>query len=161
MSQKPDPSRRQTGRQQGGPRSAARLAVVQAFYQLLMAEEQNVEKISKEYVDHRLGAEIEGDQYVKADIDLFKDVLTGAWTRREEWTNLVKDHLSSGWTIERIDKILLAALCAGTYELAARVDVPTAVIINEYVDVTHGFYENAEASFVNSVLDKIAKKLRT
>lgn len=161
MAQQQDTSRREGSRRQGGPRSAARLAVVQAFYQLLMADEPDVEQVSKEYIDHRLGAEIEGDQYVKADSDLFKDVLTGAWSRKEEWTGLIENHLSAGWTLDRIDKILIATLCAGSYELAARIDVPTAVIINEYVDVTHGFYDSAEASFVNSVLDKIAKKLRT
>ncbi len=146
---------------QGGPRSAARLAVVQAFYQLLMADDKDVAKVAAEYIEHRLGAEIEGDQYVEADAGLFDDVLKGAWSRQEEWNALIADHLSSGWTLERIDKILLAVLNAGCYELAARVDVPTAVIINEYVDVTHGFYENSEASFVNSILDKIAKKLRS
>ncbi len=145
---------------QGGPRSAARLAAVQAFYQLLMEDEPNSAKVSTEYVDHRLGAEIEGDQYVDADVDLFKDILDGAWKRRDEWQELIKKHLSQGWTMERIDKILIAVLSAGCYELASRVDVPTAVVINEYVDVTHGFYERAEASFVNSVLDKLAKELR-
>lgn len=146
---------------QGGPRSAARLAVVQAFYQLSMAEEPNSAKTAQEYVDHRLGAEIEGDQYVAADADLFKDILTGAWDRRDEWNKLIEAHLSQGWTLDRIDKILMAALSAGSYELSARIDVPTAVVINEYVDVVHGFYENAEAAFVNSVLDKIAKQVRS
>ena len=146
---------------QGGPRSAARLAVVQAFYQLLMADEPNCDKVADEYMEYRLGAELEGDQYVDADADMFKDILTGAWSRREEWSALIEGHLSAGWTLERIDKILMAALSAGAYELSARVDVPTAVIINEYVDVTHGFYERAEAAFVNSVLDKIAKQVRT
>ena len=144
----------------GGPRSAARLAAVQGFYQLMMAEEPDAAKVAQEYIDHRLGAEIEGDQYVNADADLFKDVLIGAWQRRDEWQERIGAHLSQGWTLERIDKILLAALCAGAYELAARIDVPTAVIINEYVDVTHGFYDRAEASFVNGVLDRLAKDLR-
>lgn len=146
---------------QGGPRSAARLAAVQAFYQLLMADEPDAGKVATEYVDHRLGAEIEGDQYVDADAELFGDILQGAWNRREEWAGLIKGHLSQGWTMERIDKILIAVLSAGCYELAARVDVPTAVIINEYVDVTHGFYDRAEASFVNGILDKLAKELRS
>lgn len=145
---------------QGGPRSAARLAAVQAFYQLTMADEPNADKVAKEYIEHRLGAEIEGEKYVDADADLFQDVLMGAWNRREEWEERIKSHLSQGWTLERLDKILLAALCAGAYELAARIDVPTAVIINEYVDVTHGFYDRAEASFINGVLDRLAKELR-
>lgn len=145
---------------QGGPRSAARLAAVQAFYQLLMAGEPNVGKVVTEYIEHRLGAEIEGDQYVDADAAMFEDILEGAWNRREEWQTIIAGHLNKDWTLERIDKILIAVLSAGCYELAARVDVPTAVIINEYVDVTHGFYDRAEASFVNGVLDKLAKELR-
>lgn len=145
---------------QGGPRSAARLAAVQAFYQLLMAEEPNVDKVVTEYIQHRLGAEIEGDQYVAADAAMFEDILEGAWNRREEWQSKIAAHLNKDWTMERIDKILIAVLSAGSYELAARIDVPTAVIINEYVDVTHGFYERAEASFVNGVLDRLAKELR-
>lgn len=145
---------------QGGPRSAARLAAVQAFYQLLMADAPDVDRVVREYIEHRLGAEIEGDQYVEADAALFEDILLGAWNRREEWREKITGHLNKDWTMGRIDRILIAVLSSGCYELAARVDVPTAVIINEYVDVTHGFYERAEASFVNSVLDKLAKELR-
>jgi N utilization substance protein B len=145
---------------QGGPRSAARLAAVQAFYQLSMAEEPNLDVVTKEYITHRLGAELEGEQYVEADVKLFTDVLEGAWSRREEWREPISKYLSKEWTYERLDKILLAVLSSGCYELAARVDVPTAVIINEYVDVTHGFYDRAEASFVNSVLDKLAADMR-
>lgn len=145
---------------QGGPRSAARLAAVQAFYQLLMAEEPDVDKVVREYIEHRLGAEIEGDQYVDADAALFEDILLGAWNRKEEWRDKITVHLNKDWSMERIDKILIAVLSAGCYELAARIDVPTAVIINEYVDVTHGFYDRSEASFVNGVLDKLAKDIR-
>jgi len=145
---------------QGGPRSASRLAAVQAFYQLLMAEQPNVDKVVAEYIEHRLGAEIEGDQYVNADPAMFEDIIEGAWNRREEWKTIISAHLNKDWTMDRIDKILIAVLSSGCYELAARIDVPTAVIINEYVDVTHGFYERSEASFVNGVLDRIAKELR-
>lgn len=146
----------------GGPRSAARLAAAQAFYQLLMTPEPNVDAVAAEYIEHRLGAELEeGAQFVEADADMFKDILIGAWNRREEWATHVGANLSEKWTFERLDKLLVGILSAGCYELAARVDVPTAVIINEYVDVTHGFYEKSEASFVNSVLDKVSKAIRS
>lgn len=151
-----------TGNKPGGPRSAARLAAAQAFYQLLMTDEPKVDLVTAEYIEHRLGAELEdGAQFVKADVDLFTDILAGAWNRREEWAEHIGANLSAKWTFERLDKLLVGILSAGSYELAARVDVPTAVIINEYVDVTHGFYEQNEASFVNSVLDKIAKSVRS
>jgi len=153
-------TRNRKEQKQGGPRSAARLAAVQAFYQLLMAEEPDVDKVVREYIEHRLGAEIEGDQYVDADAALFEDILLGAWNRKDEWRDKITVHLNKDWSMERIDKILIAVLSAGCYELAARIDVPTAVIINEYVDVTHGFYDRSEASFINGVLDKLAKDLR-
>lgn len=144
----------------GGPRSAARLAAVQALYQLELSEEPQAPATVKEFVEHRLGAEIEGDQFVDADSNLFSDVVTGGWDRREEWDNLVTPCLSKDWSLERLEPIVRAIFRAGSYELTARVDVPTAVVINEYLDVAHAFYERTEASFVNGVLDKLAKNIR-
>ncbi|NVJ69262.1 MAG: transcription antitermination factor NusB [Alphaproteobacteria bacterium] len=145
----------------GGPRSAARLAAVQALYQLAMSDEPKAKLVVEEYVKHRLGAEIEGDQYVDADKDLFGDVVLGAWERRSEIDETLTGCLSSDWPLERLETLIHAIFRAGGYELTARPDVPTAVIINEYVDVAHGFYERTEASFVNGVLDKFAKAVRS
>ncbi|TNE60651.1 MAG: transcription antitermination factor NusB [Alphaproteobacteria bacterium] len=144
----------------GGPRSAARLAAVQALYQLEMSDEPKPKVVIQEYIRHRLGAEIEGDQYVDADQDLFADIAEGGWGRREEWDAAISPCLSSDWPLERLENIIRAIFRAGAYELAVRPDVPTAVIINEYVDVAHAFYEKSEAAFVNGVLDKLAKSLR-
>lgn len=145
---------------QGGPRSAARLAAVQALYQLEMSEDPKPKMVIEEYINHRLGQEIEGNQYVDADAKLFADVAEGAWERRQETEEALTPALSSDWPLERLESIIRAILRAGVYELKARPDVPTAVIINEYVDVAHGFYERTEASFVNGVLDRVAKAVR-
>lgn len=145
----------------GGPRSAARLAAVQALYQLGMSDDPKPKLVIEEYVKHRLGAEIEGEQYVDADANLFGDVTEGAWERRVEIDAQLTSCLSNDWPLERLETIIHAILRAGGYELIARPDVPTAVIINEYVDVAHGFYERTEASFVNGVLDRFAKAARS
>lgn len=145
----------------GSPRSAARLAAVQALYQLATSESDKADLVATEFVAYRLGAEVEGDQFVDADEALFNDLLKGSWDRREELDNLIKPFLSANWALDRIEPILHAIFRAGSYELVARPDVPTAVIINEYVDVAHAFYERTEASFVNGVLDKIAKSVRS
>ncbi|MBV1901233.1 MAG: transcription antitermination factor NusB [Kordiimonadaceae bacterium] len=145
---------------QGGPRSAARLAAVQALYQLEQSDEPTVKTTIDEYVAHRLGAEIEGDLYVEADAALFADVVEGGWERSDEWDALVTPCLSKGWSLGRLEAIIRAIFRAGAYELSARPDVPTAVIINEYLDVAHAFYDRTEASFVNGVLDKLAKSIR-
>ncbi len=145
----------------GGPRSAARLGAVQALYQLDMAEKPAVKMIIEEYSNHRLGKEIEGDQYSDADIVLFSDIVDGAFSRLEEIDTNIKKFLTPDWPIDRIEKLLRAILRAGCYEIIARPDVPTPVIINEYVDVAHAFYDRIETSFVNGILDKLAKELRS
>jgi len=146
---------------QGGPRSASRLAAVQALYQLELSDEPKTELTVQEFIEHRLGAEVEGDQFVDADSDLFADIVKGGWDRSEEWDRLVTECLTKDWTLERLEPVVRAIFRAGAYELSARVDVPTAVVINEYLDVAHAFYERTEASFVNGVLDKLAKNIRS
>lgn len=140
-------------------RSAARLAAVQALYQLEM-EATELARLLDEFHRHRLGAEIEGDQYVDAEVTFFDDTVRGVAARREEIDGLLAARLADGWKLERLDKTMLQVLRAGTWELMARADVPTATTISEYVDVAHAFFEAREAKFVNGVLDGVAKDVR-
>ncbi len=144
----------------GGPRSASRLAAVQALYQLAASEEPRVKEAIEEFQKYRLGAEVDGDQFVDADEALFADITEGGWQRREEWDALISPCLTKDWALDRIEPLVHAIFRAGSYELVARPDVPTAVIINEYLDVAHAFYDRSEASFVNGVLDKLARTTR-
>ena len=140
-------------------RSAARLAAVQALYQLDM-EATPLAKLLDEFHQHRLGAEIEGDQYAEAETAFFDDVVQGVSARKDEIDTLLASKLASGWKIERLDKTMLQVLRAGAFELIARADVPTASVITEYVDVAHAFFEPREAKFVNGLLDAVAKVVR-
>jgi N utilization substance protein B len=140
-------------------RSAARLAAVQALYQQEM-EGTPVQRLLKEFHDHRLGATIEDEQYHDAERDFFDDIVTGADARRDEIDALISGRLAEGWSLERLDRAMRAILRAGTYELIARADVPVASVISEYVDVAHAFYDKRESGFVNGLLDAIAKERR-
>ena len=140
-------------------RAAARLAAVQALYQFEM-EGTRLEQLLDEFHRHRLGAEIEEDQYIAADVVFFDDLVKGAIARRDEIDGLVAGKLASGWKIERLDRTMLQILRAGAYELLARADVPTNTAINEYLDVAHAFFDEKEAKFVNGVLDAVAKAVR-
>lgn len=140
-------------------RSAARLAAVQALYQLEM-EGTVLERLLDEFHQHRLGAEIEGDQYADAEVTFFDDVVKGTAARRDEIDELISSKLAEGWKLERLDKTMLQVLRAGAWELLARADVPTPTVITEYVDVAHAFFESREAKFVNGVLDSVAKVVR-
>lgn len=140
-------------------RSAARLAAVQALYQIEM-ESTAMAMLLDEFHQHRLGAEIEGDQYAQAEVAFFDDVVRGATARRDEIDELLSERLAEGWKIERLDRTLLQILRAGAWELLARADVPTGSVISEYVDVAHAFFDSREAKFVNGVLDALAKVVR-
>ena len=148
-----------TTSQGGRARSAARLAAVQALYQIQM-ENPPLALLLDEFHRHRLGAEIEGDQYAPAEIAFFDDVVKGVHARHEEIDALLSARLAEGWTLQRLDKTMLQILRAGTYELLARPDVPTGSAISEYVDVAHAFFEKREAKFVNGLLDAVAKDVR-
>jgi N utilization substance protein B len=140
-------------------RSAARLAAVQALYQLEM-EQTPLAVLLHEFHQHRLGATIEDVTYHPAEEDFFDDVVKGVDARREEIDALIAGRLAQGWSLERLDKPMKQILRAGSYELLARADVAVASVISEYVDVAHAFYDKREAGFVNGLLDAIAKTAR-
>ena len=140
-------------------RSAARLAAVQALYQQEM-EGTPLRILLHEFHHHRLGATIEEAEYADAEVDFFDDVVTGVDARREELDALISSKLAQNWSLDRLDKPMRQILRAGAYELAARIDVPTGSVISEYVDVAHAFYDKREASFVNGLLDAVAKEVR-
>ncbi|TSB04847.1 transcription antitermination factor NusB [Sphingorhabdus contaminans] len=140
-------------------RSAARLAAVQALYQMDM-EKVGLARLLDEFHAHRLGAEIEDAQYADAEVDFFDDVVAGVDARREEIDALIESKLGEMWKMGRLDKTMLQILRCGTYEIIARADVPTGAVIDEYMDVAHAFFDKKDAKFVNGLLDAVAKDVR-
>jgi N utilization substance protein B len=141
-------------------RSAARLAAVQALYQREM-EGTAIPTLLHEFHHHRLGATIEGVEYEDAEVDFFDDVVAGVGAREAELDELIAGKLAKDWSLTRLDRPMRQILRAGTYELVARIDVPTGSIISEYVDVAKAFYDKREAAFVNGLLDAVAKEVRS
>jgi transcription antitermination protein NusB len=140
-------------------RSAARLAAVQALYQMDM-EKIGLARLLDEFHAHRLGEAIEDARIAKAEQSFFDDVVSGVHARREEIDTLIAANLGEQWKIGRLDKTMLQILRAGTYELLARADIPTASVIDEYLDVAHAFFDAKDAKFVNGLLDAVAKDKR-
>lgn len=145
----------------GAPtRSAARLAAVQALYQMETSG-QGVEETIREFIEFRLGGEIDGEQMHKADAVFFADILRGTVEAQRNLDPYLERHLAQGWKLSRIDATVRAILRAGLYELIRRPDVPYKVIINEYLDVAHAFFDDEEPKFINGVLDAAAKAARS
>jgi transcription antitermination protein NusB len=146
---------------QGGSRkrSVARLVAVQALYQIdLVGAEPDA--VVAEFIEHRLGREIDGERYGEADRALFADLVAGVSDRRVDIDRAIAAALPADWPLERLETILRAILRAGAYELLARGDVPPRVTITEYLDIAHAFFSGKEPGMVNGVLDQLARTLR-
>jgi len=140
-------------------RGAARLAAVQALYQMDIGG-AGINDIFAEFESHWLGGEVEGDKYLPAEAAFFRDVVSGVVRDQARLDPLIDDALSKGWPLKRIDAILRAVLRAGAYELEHRKDVPGRVVVSEYVDVAQAFVEPDETGMVNAVLDQIGRQFR-
>ena len=147
------------GDKKANRRGAARLAAVQALYQMDIAG-AGLNDIFAEFESHWLGNEVEGEKYLPAEAAFFRDVVSGVVRDQAKLDPLIDDALSKGWPLKRIDAILRAVLRAGSYELEHRKDIPGRVVVSEYVDVAHAFVEKDETGMVNAVLDQIARQFR-
>jgi N utilization substance protein B len=147
------------GQSGSGERSAARLAAVQALYQMSISG-VSANTVIGEFVEHRFGREIDGLVYEGADRGFFEDLVRGVTVREAEITSQIQAVLENR-DLDRLEKILAAVLRAGAYELLTRIDVPGRVVISEYVDVAHAFFDGPQPGFVNGVLDKLARHVRS
>jgi N utilization substance protein B len=136
-------------------RSVARLAAVQALYQMEVSGTGS-EAVVREFVDHRFDGDMEGERLAPADEAYFADIVRGAVRDQTAIDHAIVRRLAQGWRLERIDATLRAILRAGAFELMDRSDAPTEVVIDEYVEIAKSFFEGPEPGFVNAALDGIA-----
>jgi N utilization substance protein B len=141
-------------------RGAARLAAVQALYQMDIGGSGVLEVVA-EYEAHRLGQELDGDTYLKADAAWFRSIVSGVVRDQTKIDPMIRASLQDDWALSRLDSTVRAILRAGTFELTERKDVPVPVIVTEYVEIARAFFEDDEPKLVNAVLDRIAKQVRS
>jgi N utilization substance protein B len=141
-------------------RSVARLAAVQALYQMELGG-VGVEAVVREFSDHRFGADLEGEPLADADEAFFAELVRGVVADQQTIDRAVVKRLAAGWKLDRLDATVRAILRAGAYELARRPDVPAEVVIDEYVELAKAFFDPTEAGFVNAALDAIAGDVRS
>lgn len=147
-------------RASGRRRSVARLAAVQALYQLEADREADPRSVVGEFIRHRFGQEIEGDRLAEADPELFTDIVCGVSRDRERLDTEISAALTEGWPLPRLDSVLRAILRAGAYELVHRRDVPPRVALSEYTAIAYAFFTGKEPGLANGVLNHLAHALR-
>lgn len=140
-------------------RRAARLAAVQALYQLEISGKGLLEVVA-EFGTSWLGAEIEGEELAPLDMPFFQDLVAGTVREQRAIDRRVDEVLAKGWPLQRVEAVIRAILRVGAYELMFRRDVPPRAALSEYVVVARAFYEGDETGLVNAVLDAIARTER-
>jgi N utilization substance protein B len=144
------------------PRSVARLAAVQALYQMEVSG-VGVDAVVREFSEHRFDRDVDGpdgDQLSPADETFFAELAKGVVAHQGAIDQAIVRRLASGWKLERLDATARAVLRSGAYELMHRLDVPTEVVIDEYVEIAKSFFEGPESGFINGALDAIARDAR-
>jgi len=139
-------------------KTAARLAAVQVLYQMRLNNQSGASAV-REFVAHRSGFKIDGDVLVPADAGMLEEIVTGAERRMMDIDAIMAQALKSAKRGE-VETLLECILRAGIYELIAAGDVDAGIIINDYLNVTAGFYGGNEPKIVNAVLDRVAKSVR-
>jgi len=140
-------------------RTVARLAAVQALYQMELAGE-GVETVITEFSNFRFDGDIEGEALAEADEAYFADIVRGVIESQRDIDAAIKARLASNWKLERIDATLRALLRSGAWELMKHPETPREVVIDEYVELAKAFFDEAEAKFVNAALDGVARDAR-
>ena len=140
-------------------RSGARLAAVQAIYQM---EQTGLSgrAVIVEFLEDRLGLNDEGTPIEEADPDMFKDIVNGVVEHQKDINNAIVARLADGWKLDRIDATSRAILRAGVFELMHQHNLPVQIILDEYVSIAHAFFEGEEPRFINGLLDNVSKDVR-
>ena len=147
------------------PRTASRVAATQALFQSEQGGEAP-EAVIDQFIRHRLGAVAGGDdgfnegRVPDAQAPLFARIVRTAVEQQDRLDTLLAENLPPEWPLARLDPVLRAVLRAGGAELAMQDGPPSRVVINEYLDVAHGFFTGDEPRMVNGLLDRLARLLR-
>lgn len=138
-------------------KSAARLYAVQALFQMEAAS-QTVDAVRREFESHRFGAVYGDDEMAEGDPDLFRTIIEQAVNWQARIDQMTDRALMAAWPIDRIDPVIRALFRAAGGEMLGG-GTPPRVVITEFVDVAKAFFpEGKEPSFVNGVLDHMARE---
>jgi N utilization substance protein B len=146
------------------PRTISRVAAVQALYQAEQAG-QTPETVIDQFIRHRIGdtpghGGLEDGHLTEAQAPLFARIVRTATLQQDVLDAMLVSALPETWPMHRLDPVLRALLRAGGAELWMADGPPAKVVINEYLDVAHGFFSGEEARLANGVLDRLAHLLR-
>ena len=122
------------------------------------ARERALHLLYEAHAKSELGNQVVDAQVLPVD-DLVREIVAGVDAITPIADEIIADN-AIGWTLARMPIIDLIVLRIAIFELKSRPDVPTAVILNEAVELAKTFSTDESGRFVNGILSTIAKKVR-
>ena len=146
-----------SGNQKRKIRSATRLYVIQALFQMEQLD-QSIDQVVEEFITHRFAAHYEEGQMLAGDKTFFKSILGAAVNYQASIDQLTDRALIEKWPIARIDPTLRSLFRSAAAEIV-QIKTPPKIVITEYVAIAHAFFpDGKEPNFVNAVLDHMARE---
>lgn len=137
-------------------RATSRLLAVQALYQMEIAQTP-LEVIIREFQDHRVENPLDGTEMPPADIAYFEFIIRSVMDYQTKIDRTIDGYLATNWRLSRLDSTLRAILRCGVCELMAEQKAPTGVVVSQYTDIAHAFFDGPEGGMTNALLDRLAK----
>ncbi len=134
-----------------GKRRTAREFALQILYRLDIGQESLAEKILEEFWETNLTSD---------DVKEYTDSLVkGTKENQSEIDRIIADS-AENWTLDRMASVDRNILRFSTYELLKRNEIPSSVIINEAIEIAKKYGTEESGSFINGILDRVAKEVR-
>ena len=140
-----------------GLRGLTRLYAVQMMY----CEEFEDKSLDKIIAEAKANPEVLISEEIsqnEIDTDFFVELLTKSKIHQEEIDKLIEKNLMDNWEFDRFDRVMQAVLRLGVCEIVYFENIPANVIFNEYIEIAKAFFKKGEVSFVNGILNAIAKQ---
>ena len=128
--------------QKKSKKSSPRIKIIQKIYNSIMNPDVKIEYPKSQY-----------KKYIK-------DVVSGTLERSELIEETININLSNDIDLAKTDKLLKIILFAAIFEMMFKHNIPTKVIISEYLLASEYFLEKIQISYLNAILDKISNLIR-
>ncbi len=128
---------------QFSPKNNPRVIVIQKLYGKFFNEDENLT-----FPKHRFKKFI-------------KDVVNGTIERDEVINYEISNHLNTDLDLNKLDKVFQVIVKSAIFEFLYKPKISSKIIINEYLRASNFFIEDGQTKYLNALLDKISKKIRS
>jgi len=116
-----------------------------------------IQKIYGKFYNQKEDLNIKKHRFKK----FIKDIVNGTIERNDLIIEELETHLKEDLVLSHLDKLFQVIIKCAVFELLYKPKTSKNIIIKEYLAASNAFLENTQTKYLNALLDKISKKIRT